>query len=154
VFKRTITYTNFDDEEVSEVFYFNISKPELLDMEVKFKQGMSKRIQTMIDSNDRKELLETFKELVLLSYGEKSEDGRRFIKSDQISKEFTQTAAYDALFMELATSDVALVAFLNGILPKDMQGSITIEEVREKAKAQTTTTGASAPPLPPGRKDI
>lgn len=142
---RTITYENLDGEVVSEDYYFNLSKPELIDLEVEYKEGFKTMIETIIAANDRKELINQFKKLVLMTYGIRSEDGKRFIKNDQLREEFSQTPAYDALFMELATDDGAAVEFLTGILPRDLRG--------ELSKAMTTTppaeTASPKPPLPP-----
>ncbi len=118
--KREITYEDFNGETVTDIFYFNISKPELIEMEVEYDQGFSSWIQQIIDAKDHKTLLHQFKTIVLLAYGQKSDDGKRFIKSDQLREEFSQTAAYQALFIELATNDNAASTFLIAVLPKDM----------------------------------
>lgn len=135
--KREIKYTNFDDEEVTETFYFNLSKSELIELEVEREEGMSEWLQAIIETKDHKELIAQFKRLVLLTYGQKSEDGKRFIKNDQLREEFSQTPAYDALFMELALDDGAAVAFIKGIMPKDMAGDLD--------KKMTEITSAPAP---------
>lgn len=118
--KKEIKYTDFNGNETSDVFYFNLSKPELIDLEVEQKEGFTAMIERIIETKDNRELINTFKKIVLLSYGEKSEDGKRFIKTEEARKEFEQTAAYQELFIELATTDDAAVAFLTGIMPKDM----------------------------------
>ncbi len=118
--KRGITYEDFNGETVTDIFYFNISKPELIEMEVEYAEGFGSWIKKIIDAKDHKTLLYQFKKLVLLAYGEKSEDGKRFIKNDQLREEFSQTAAYQSLFIELATNDNAASTFLIGALPKDM----------------------------------
>lgn len=150
--KRSIIYENFDGETETEVFYFNLSKPELIEMEVEHAQGMAKMLQKIIDTKDNRELIKTFKELILLAYGVKSDDGKRFIKSDQLREEFSQTEAYNVLFIELASSDDAAVIFLDGILPRDMRGSITKEQVKEnvnKMVNQPKPDAVGAPPVPP-----
>lgn len=126
--KRDITYEDFNGETVTEVFYFNISKPELIEMEVEYKYGFGAQIEKIIEAKDNKTLLRMFKRIVLMAYGQKSEDGKRFIKSDQLREEFSQTAAYSTLFMELAQDDGAAVIFLKGVLPKDMAGEIDKQE--------------------------
>jgi hypothetical protein len=141
--KRTIKYTNYDDEETEDIFYFNLSKPELVEMEVEHEQGLGKFLQGIIDTKDHKALIEKFKEIVLKAYGEKSPDGKRFIKSDQLREEFSQTAAYSTLFMELAIDDGAAATFIMGILPKDMTQNLdpkTLELVPQPAPT---------PPTPP-----
>lgn len=145
--KREITYEDFDGEEVTEVFYFNISKPELVELEVENKEGMEATIQKIIKTEDNKTLVQLFKRLILLAYGQKSEDGKRFIKSEQLAEEFSQTAAYSTLFMELASDDGAAVKFIQGILPRDMRGDI--EKAVETTNDPTATK--SVPPPPPSK---
>lgn len=122
--KREIKYEDFNGDQTTGIFYFNISKPELIEMEVEYEGGFGRMIQKVIETKDNKELIKQFKEIVLRAYGEKSEDGKRFIKSEELSKEFSQTAAYEVLFMELATNDEAAATFLKGVLPKDMAAGI------------------------------
>ena len=140
--KREITYETFDGETTTDVFYFNISKPELLELEVEFEGGFEKMLQNIIDTRDNKALIAKFKDIVLLAYGIKSEDGKRFIKSEQLREEFSQTAAYQVLFMELAMDDNAAVIFLNGCLPKDIAGQVN--EVKSDILPPATPT-AEAP---------
>lgn len=123
--KRSITFEDFNGDQATDVFYFNISKPELVEMEVEYdNKGFATFIQRIIDTKDNKILIKLFKEIVLKAYGVKSEDGKRFIKSEELRLEFSQTAAYNALFMELATNDGAAVDFLKGALPRDMSPEI------------------------------
>ncbi len=132
--KREIAYEDFNGNQVTDIFYFNISKPELIELEVEHEGGFSAIIQNIVDSKDHKALIQRFKEIVLMAYGQKSDDGKRFIKSEQLRNEFSQTAAYSALFMELAMDDNAAVIFLKNTLPKDMAGEF------DKAAASTTPT--------------
>lgn len=118
----TITYEDFNGESVTEKLYFNLSKPELLELEVEIEGGFGAMLQRIVKSENPKDLIREFKRIILMSYGIKSEDGKRFMKSAQIREEFEQTAAYQALFMELATDDKLAVKFLQKVLPKDMQG--------------------------------
>jgi len=118
--KRDITYEDFDGESVTESFYFNLTKTELIELEVGYKDGLQAAMQRIVKTSDRQALIAEFQKIILLSYGIKSEDGRRFVKSDQLREEFTQTPAYDSLFMELATDDGAAATFIQGILPKGL----------------------------------
>lgn len=118
--KRQITYTDFNDQEVTEVFYFNISKPELIELEVEYGGGFTQTIQSIIDAEDAKRLVEEFKRIVLLAYGEKSEDGKRFVKNDKLREDFASHAAYIQLYMELATDSDKASEFVNGIMPADL----------------------------------
>ncbi len=139
--KREITYEDFNGESATDIFYFNISKPELIEMDVEHEEGMGAWLKRVVATKDHKSLLKEFKELVLLAYGQKSDDGKRFVKSDQIREEFSQTAAYQELFMELATNDGAAAEFLIGALPKDMTTAL------EQSIETTTAVDKINPPI-------
>jgi len=116
--KKTIKYTDFDGLERTEDFYFNLSKAEVLEMEMGVTGGMVKMLNKIVAEQDSAKLVERFKDLVLRSYGEKSPDGKRFIKSKELADAFSQTEAYSELFMELATNTEAATSFVNGIVPQ------------------------------------
>lgn len=116
--KETITYTDYNGVERTEDFYFNLSKAEILEMEMGTAGGLSEMIQSVVATQDVPSIIKIFKELVLKAYGQKSPDGKRFIKSEEISTAFSQTEAYSNLFMELATDDKKAAEFVNGIVPK------------------------------------
>ena len=115
--KKTITYTDYDGVERKEDFYFNLNKAELIEMELGTNGGLAKRIQKIVDIQDVTAIIKIFKDLVLKAYGVKSDDGKRFIKSKELSEEFAQTEAYANLFMELASNSEEATRFMNGILP-------------------------------------
>ncbi len=120
MFAKTITYTDFNDVERTETFYFNLSKAEIAEMQLTTDGGLTEKLQKIIDSKDQAEIFKMFKYLILKAYGEKSPDGKRFIKSEELSEAFSQTAAYDEFFMEIGTNSDAAQAFVNGIIPKDL----------------------------------
>ena len=115
--KKTITYTDYNGVERTEDFYFNLSKAEIMDMEMGIEGGMVEMINKIIAEKNAPAIIKTFKELVLKSYGEKSADGKRFIKSEELSTAFSQTEAYSDLYMELATNADEAAKFVNGIVP-------------------------------------
>lgn len=118
--KKTVTYTDYNGLERTENFYFNLSKAEVLEMEMSTAGGMAESIQKIIDAKDTPAIIRVFKDLVLKAYGVKSDDGRRFIKSKELSEEFSQTEAYSQIFMELATNADEAAKFVNGIVPADL----------------------------------
>lgn len=118
--KKRIKYTDYDGNEREEDFYFNLSKAELIELELTTEGGLEQMIQKITDTRDMPKLIELFKRLILMSYGEKSENGKRFIKSKELSDAFAQTEAYSELFMELATDDKAASEFVNGIVPQGL----------------------------------
>ena len=118
--KKTITYTDYNGVSRTEDFYFNLTKAEIMEMELGTAGGLAGMIQRLIDSQDAPSIIKIFKDLVLKAYGEKSPDGKRFMKSEEISKAFSQTEAYSILFMELATDADAASKFVNGIIPSDI----------------------------------
>lgn len=119
--KKTIEYTDYNDVKRKEDFYFNLTKAEIMEMELSTTGGLAEMIQKIIDTQDTPQIIKLFKDLVLKAYGEKSADGKRFIKNDDIRDGFAQTEAYSELFMELATDANAAASFVNGIVPKDLE---------------------------------
>ena len=115
--KKTITYTDYTGTERTEDFYFNLTKAEIMEMELGTTGGLAEMIQKVVAAQDAPSIIKIFKDLVLRAYGEKSADGKRFIKNDEIREAFSQTEAYSNLFMELATDADAASAFVNGIVP-------------------------------------
>ena len=115
--KKTITYTDYNGTERKEDFYFNLTKTELMEMEMGTEGGLAEMITRIVNAQDSPAIMKIFKDLILTAYGEKSQDGRRFVKSSEISTAFAQTEAYSQLFMELATDADAAAAFVNGIVP-------------------------------------
>lgn len=115
--KKTITYTDYNGSERTEDFYFNLTKAEIMEMELTTAGGLSEMIEKIVAAKDSPTIIKVFKDLVLKAYGEKSPDGRRFMKSPEIREAFSQTEAYSELFMELATDDEAAAKFVNGIIP-------------------------------------
>lgn len=116
--KKTVTYTDYNGSERTEDFYFNLTKAEIMEMELTTVGGLSAMIEKIVAAKDGPTIIKTFKDLVLKAYGEKSADGRRFIKSPEIAEAFAQTEAYSQIFMELATDDEAAAKFVNGIIPE------------------------------------
>ena len=123
--KKTFTYTDYNGVERTEDHYFNLSKAELMEMELSTTGGLAEMINKIVAAQDAPAIVKIFKELVLKAYGQKSDDGRRFIKSQELSDSFAQTEAYSQLFMELATDADAASAFVNGIVPA-MEGKSSI----------------------------
>ena len=120
--KKTIAYTDYNGTQREEDFYFNLTKAELMEMEMSTSGGLAEMIQNIVKAQDAPAIIKVFKDLVLKAYGEKSLDGKRFMKVDEngtpLSIAFSQTEAYSNLFMELATNAEAASEFVNGIVPK------------------------------------
>lgn len=118
--KETITYEDYNGVSRTEDFYFNLTKAEIMEMEMSQHGGMAEMIQRIVAAQDAPAIIKIFKELVLKAYGQKSADGRRLIKNEQLREEFSQTEAYSQLFMKLATDADAAAKFVNGIMPADL----------------------------------
>lgn len=117
--KKPIKYTDYNGMERTEDFWFNLSKAEIMEMELSTTGGLAELIQKIVKEQDAPAIIKIFKDLILKAYGEKSPDGKRFIKSDEMALAFSQTEAYSNLFMELATDADAAAEFVNGIVPAD-----------------------------------
>lgn len=119
--KKTMTYVDYDGNERKEDFYFHFNKAELMEMEMGTQGGLQRTMEKLVAEQDSGRIIEIFKDLILRAYGEKSLDGKRFVKSQELSNGFAQTQAYSDLFMELATNAEAAAAFFNGIVPQDLE---------------------------------
>ncbi|NBH81258.1 hypothetical protein D3Z52_24895, partial [Clostridiaceae bacterium] len=115
--KQTRTYTDYNGVSRTEDFYFNLTRAEVTEMELSVDGGLVEMINRIVAAKDGKQIIALFKDIVLRAYGEKSPDGRRFIKTQEIQDAFAQTEAYSDLFMELATDAQKAAAFVNGIIP-------------------------------------
>ena len=122
--KKTITYTDYNGVERKEDFYFNLSKAEIMEMELSTTGGLAEMILKVVAAQDTPSIMKIFKELILKAYGEKSADGKRFIKNSELTAAFEQTEAYSNLFMELATDADAAAKFVNAIVPADLAKQI------------------------------
>lgn len=118
--KKELTYTNYDGVEVTESFYFNLTKAEITLWEASEDGGVSARFQRMIDTKDGKMIMSTFYDVMMRAYGEKSADGRRFIKSPELSKAFSETVAFDIIFSEMMKDPDKALAFVQQVLPPDL----------------------------------
>lgn len=118
--KKTIKYTNYDGVEREKDFFFNLKKSELVDLQYKTSKGFIAYIEEITKAGDTSELWKAFRDIVLMAYGEKSDDGERFMKSPEISKAFEETEAFSVLIMELIEKEGAASDFINGIMPKDL----------------------------------
>lgn len=122
--KKTITYTDYDGNQRTEDLYFNMSKAELMELEMSTPGGFAEMCQRAMAKQDAPALMKIFKDLIVKSYGEKSADGKRFAKTDvngnSLADEFLQTEAYSVLFMELFSSTEAATEFFTGVIPADV----------------------------------
>ena len=133
--KKTITYADYDGNERTEDFYFNLSKAEITEMELSMEGGMRAYIQKIIAAKSQLALVKLFKDVVLKSYGKKSADGRLFMKNDAIRAEFEAHPAYSEIYMELVTDQAKASAFVNGIMPADMANQNPAMEMAATASA-------------------
>lgn len=137
MFKVTKNYVDFDGNEREEDFYFHFSTRELMKMQLTTTEGYMQYLQRITNANNAKELLNTFEDFILKAYGEKSEDGRSFRKGEDISKAFSETQAFEELYMDLAADAEYAAKFFNGVLPKNFDEEVKrLEEAGKKAMAK------------------
>lgn len=118
--KKTIIYTDYDGNVRNEDFYFNLTKAELMEMDLAQAGGLEEMLSRIISLRDTAKIIAIFKEILLKSVGIKSPDGRRFIKNDEIREDFSQTEAFSDLYLELITNVDEATAFITGIVPADL----------------------------------
>lgn len=131
--KKTINYTDYNGIERSEDFYFNLTEAELAEMQMEASGGLGERLKRIVAAKDFPAIIKAFKEIILKAYGVKSDDGRRFIKNQQLTEEFTQTEAYSKLFMELSSNDQAAAEFINGIVPASIAKELEAQNLLPSA---------------------
>lgn len=125
--KKNIKYVDYDGNDRAEDFYFNLNKAEVIELQLGTVGGLTKTLEKIVQEKDASRIIEYFKTIILKAYGEKSADGRRFIKSQELRDAFEQTEAYSELFMELASDAKMAAEFINGVLPKEAADAIDVE---------------------------
>lgn len=130
--KKTIKYEDFDGNEREETFWFGLTKAELIDLETSVSGGIQSTVKKIMESQNVNDTMDLFKKIILLAYGEKSADGRNFVKNDEIRENFKSTQAYSELYMELLQSEDAAVNFITGIMPK----GIDVDEAKKQYELQ------------------
>lgn len=145
--KKTITYKDYNGNERTEDFFFNLSKAEVVEMELGVAGGLTQMVNRIVSAQDGAQIIKTFKEIILKAYGEISPDGKRFVKSPELSTAFSQTEAYTNLFMELATNHDAASAFINAIVPQE-EGPAEAEPAPTQVSEQKQPQGGNITRLP------
>lgn len=134
MFKDKVTYTDYNGVEREEEFFFNLNEAELFEMQNSVRGGLTEKVKKIMETKNTPEIIKLFKEIMQMSYGVKSDDGRRFIKNKEVLDEFTQTEAYSKIYMKLATDSDYAAKFINEIIPK---------EISDRANGLTVLPGTS-----------
>lgn len=141
--KKTITYKTMDGESVTEDFYFNLNNAELVELELSFPGGISEHLKAISASEDGRQIVAAFKTIIQKAYGKRSENGKRFLKSDELWADFSGSEAYSEFFMSLVTDPGAAAEFVEGVIPKDLQEKVA--QIGEQASDQEKTAGPAGP---------
>lgn len=140
--KLTRTYTDFDGKQRTEDLYFNFTKAELVEMRFSVNGGMEKQLQQMLNNQDGNEIVQTIKRFILDSYGEKSLDGKLFVKTPEIRAAFEQTQVFSDLFVELLTDNNKAANFINGLIPDDLKTAYAEEISKKNLMEQANATNS------------
>lgn len=138
-----IKYTDYDGNTVEEVFDFNLNKAELMKMELSTSGGIQTLVQTLIKNRDGKTIMETIEKLILMAYGEKSPDGKRFVKSAELSEAFKQTEAFSELYCKLCTNAEEAARFFNAVVPPEVAEEAAKHDAAEGLPNLTVITPPS-----------
>lgn len=130
MYVKQITYTDYNGETRTEPFYFNLNKGELIKIQLSKNGGYETYLNRLITTENQSEMIEVFDQFIKMSYGVKSDDGKKFIKNQEVLDDFIQSEAYSELITELLTNDKTSADFFNGILPAELIAEIT-KEVKE-----------------------
>ena len=145
MYKKTIKYVDYNGTERTEDFYFNLSKAELMEMETSVVGGFRNTAEKYVAEQDTPKLYKIFKEFVLNAYGEKSADGKRFMKTDDngrpLSKAFSETEAYSVMMTEFSDNPKLLAEFMDQVIPNDVSNN---DEVRKALNSIGSPAGQSS----------
>lgn len=119
--KKTITYEDYNGKERTEDFYFHLSKPAVINLEYSVPGGLSNFVDRAVKRGDEKDLLDLINIFITKSYGQKSDDGKRFIQNDEVLQAFLESPAYEEFLFETLSSSKSATEFINGIMPKDLE---------------------------------
>lgn len=136
MYELPIKYTDYNGIEREEIFMFNMTEAEIQEMNLSVNGGMAALMVQIANTRDTATLVKIFKDMILKAYGQKSTDGKRFIKTPELRDAFEQCPAYSELFMKLSTDNVAAAKFLKEILPKKIQNEIKMEDAQKEAEKQ------------------
>ena len=131
MYKKTVTYEDYKGNTRTEDFYFNLNKAELVELELSTKGGLTVTMDRIIAAQDNPTLFKIFKDLVSKSYGVLSDDGRKFVKNQEVLDDFMQTEAYSIIFSELATNEEAAAEFFNNVIPQNLAKELAEEEANK-----------------------
>lgn len=134
--KKTIEFNDWNDVPHKEDFYFNLTRTEILNMQLETNGGLDALLERMIQTQDQAQLIVFFQDLIKRSYGVKSVDGRKFVKNDEVFEDFKSTPAYDVLYMELATDSKKAAAFINGLMPREIMSQISADDLKTELEAK------------------
>lgn len=134
--KKTIEFNDWNDVPHKEDFYFNLTRTEILNMQLETNGGLDTLLERMIQTQDQAQLIVFFQDLIKRSYGVKSVDGRKFVKNDEVFEDFKSTPAYDVLYMELASDSKKAAAFINGLMPREIMSQISADELKSELEAK------------------
>ena len=138
MYKKTITYTDYNDVEQTEDFYFNLNKAELIKIQLANNGTLQAKLERLINTRETSEIAQIFQDIIDMSYGVKSDDGKRFIKNQEVLDAFKQTEAYSELFVELTSNADAAIEFITGIIPAKIAEQINQDEIKKiKEKANS-----------------
>ena len=152
--KRPITYTDFDGNEITEDFYFNLSASDIVNLDAKYEGGLEGAIKRIAAAEDKTAMIMEMEKVILASYGERSEDGKRFRKSDELSSDFRYHAAYDVLFFEIISDENKMVEFITQVIPKALLEKLPketngVDLVAKHMPTEKPEFKLPQPPLPP-----
>lgn len=122
--RREITFRDFNGDMVTETHYFNMTETELTMLEVSFEGGLEKTIKKIEEKKDAATLLGEFRKIILMSYGERTADGKHFLKSEERSAIFEQSGAYNKLFMDLISDEEFAAQFIQGLIPEELSSAV------------------------------
>lgn len=150
---KEVEYTDFSGIKRKERYYFHLSESEVLKLEYSTDKSLGQTIKDMLDSNDQPAIMRKFDELIALAYGVRSDDGKEFMKSEELTNKFMHSAAYNEIFIEMATDARQVAAFVNAVIP-DMKGVIERAEKNQDINMKYLEDLEKAQMAAPGKAPV
>lgn len=135
MFKKVITYKDYDGNDKTDTLYFHLNKFEWLELETYTKGGLIENLQHAIETGNAKKTIDILKKIILRAYGEKDPETGTFEKNDDIAIRFSKTDAFSELFYELAYNEEASKTFFLGLIPPELRTEAE-KKIREMESAQ------------------
>lgn len=113
--KHQVSYKDFDNKTVKETLWFNLTTRDSAKLTIKY-GDLAAYVKKIEKEKDAASMMVLIEDLVLTAYGERSEDGRHFVRNDEIRERFSYSLAFEALLDDLYSDEKKMSKFFDALL--------------------------------------